>query len=116
MSTADRTAPMGLRLWIRRFQTEAGRQTSVLYGAQLASSVLNFVFLTALARTLSPDQYGVFSFCLVSLVTLLVAGLGLGALFAVVVAACAPLVDLVFAEPGSTTRVAPILLAAAPFT
>jgi O-antigen/teichoic acid export membrane protein len=71
MSATSRTGPTGLKLWIRRFQTEAGRQTTILYGAQLASSLLNFVFLTALARTLSPEEWGIFSFCLVSVINFL---------------------------------------------
>ena len=143
MSVRNRTAPTGLQLWVRRFQTEAGRQTSILYGAQLASSLLNFLFLTALARTLSPEEYGLFSFCLVSVINFLgllfdfgiapaggrllavvadreeerrllgalfAAGLGIGAVFAMAIAASGPVVDRYFG-----TEVRGLLLAAAPF-
>jgi O-antigen/teichoic acid export membrane protein len=69
MSAADRTAPPTLRLWLRKLRTEAGRQTSLLYGAQIASSALNLAFTSTLARTLHREGFGVFSFCWFSIIS-----------------------------------------------
>src|SRR5262245_11952197 len=70
MSAAERTAPP-LRQWARKLGTEAGRQTSLLYAAQIASSLLNLAFTTALTRTLAPEGYGIFIFCWVSVISFL---------------------------------------------
>jgi O-antigen/teichoic acid export membrane protein len=50
---------------------EAGRQTVVLYGAQLLSMALNFVFTVVIGRAMSQEDYGVFSFCVFSVVIFL---------------------------------------------
>jgi O-antigen/teichoic acid export membrane protein len=59
---------MDLRSLIRM---EAGRQTAVLYGAQLLSMALNFVFTVVIGRALSQEDYGVFTFCVFSVVVFL---------------------------------------------
>jgi O-antigen/teichoic acid export membrane protein len=56
---------------IARLRTEAGWQTSLLYGAQLASMVLNFAFTVVIGRAMSQDDFGVFSFCVFSVVMFL---------------------------------------------
>jgi O-antigen/teichoic acid export membrane protein len=68
MSAADRTVPPTLRLWAKRLRTEAGRQTSILYAAQIASSALNLAFASTLARALGREGFGVFSFCWFSII------------------------------------------------
>jgi O-antigen/teichoic acid export membrane protein len=51
---------------------EAGRQTAVLYGAQLLSMALNFVFgVVVVGRAMSQEDYGVYSFCIYSVVVFL---------------------------------------------
>ncbi len=122
---------------------EASRQTIVLYGAQLLSMALNFVFTVVIGRAMSQEDFGVFSFCVYSIVlflgnlfefgvfgagarllaiagsrdeerrllgTLCVAGLAIGAAFAVTIAAAGPLVERALHEPGYAAP----LLAAAP--
>lgn len=48
--------------------TEAGRQTVVLYGAQVASMGLNFLFTLIIGRAMSQEDYGIFSFCVFSVI------------------------------------------------
>ena len=50
------------------FRSDTGRQTVVLYGAQLASMALNFAFTIVVGRAMSQDDFGVFSFCVFSFV------------------------------------------------
>jgi O-antigen/teichoic acid export membrane protein len=129
-------------------RNEASRQTAVLYGAQLLSMALNFVFLVIVAKAMSQEDYGVYSFCVASVLmflsylfefgvfsagarllaiaadrdeerrllgTLCVAGLGIGLLFAAVIALAGPLVDLFLRGSGHMDApVAGTLLAAAP--
>jgi O-antigen/teichoic acid export membrane protein len=49
---------------------ETSRQTAVLYGAQLLSMALNFGFVVVLGRAMG-DDYGVYSFCVFSVVVFL---------------------------------------------
>lgn len=44
------------------------RQTVVLYTAQLASMALNFAFTIVVGRAMSQDDFGVFAFCVFSIV------------------------------------------------
>jgi O-antigen/teichoic acid export membrane protein len=55
----------------KRFNLEAGRQTLVLYGAQIASMGLNFLFTLVVGRAMSQEEFGIFSFCLFSVVMFL---------------------------------------------
>ena len=50
------------------FRSDTGRQTILLYGAQLASMALNFAFTIVVGRAMSQDDFGVFSFCVFSIV------------------------------------------------
>jgi O-antigen/teichoic acid export membrane protein len=141
-------ATMGARIALPRAAVwralggDIGWQTAVLYGSQLGSSALNALFLAAVARSLTKEQFDVFTLCAVSLLpnlgyvfefgvfsagarllavaadrqeerrllgALLAAGVSIGALFALAVAACAPLVDGLY-----RTHAQGILLAAAP--
>lgn len=56
---------------LARFDREAGRQTAVLYGAQVASMGLNFLFTLVIGRAMSQEDYGIFSFCIFSVVLFL---------------------------------------------
>jgi O-antigen/teichoic acid export membrane protein len=69
MAAADRTAPPAWLGYIRKLRTEAGRQTSILYGAQIASSALSLAFTSTLARALHREGFGVFSFCWFSIIS-----------------------------------------------
>lgn len=51
-----------------RLGGDTGRQTIVLYGAQLASMALNFAFTIVVGRAMSQDDFGVFAFCVFSIV------------------------------------------------
>lgn len=66
------TAPdsWSLKPWIARLGTEAGRQTTLLYGAQMASTGLNFVLVTVLAKVLGHRGYGVYALCYSSIIVL----------------------------------------------
>lgn len=57
-----------MRSLIDRFNHEAGRQTVVLYAAQLASSGLNFLFTVVIGRAMAQEEYGIFSFCAFSII------------------------------------------------
>lgn len=48
--------------------TGIGRQTVVLYAAQLASMALNFAFTIVIGRAMTQDDFGIFSFCVFSIV------------------------------------------------
>jgi O-antigen/teichoic acid export membrane protein len=52
-------------------RAEAPRQTVLLYGAQIASMGLNFVFTLVIGRAMSQEDYGIFSFCVFSVVLFL---------------------------------------------
>ncbi|HQR40452.1 MAG TPA: lipopolysaccharide biosynthesis protein [Blastocatellia bacterium] len=133
---------------VSRLATEAGRQTAVLYAAQLSSMALNFLFTVVIGRTMSQEDFGVFSFCAFSIIifsgymfefgvfsagarllaiagtpeaerrtfgTLVVAGLAIGLLFAIVIAASGPGIDAAMHALGfPDTQVARILLIASP--
>jgi O-antigen/teichoic acid export membrane protein len=126
-----------------RLLTEAGWQTTVLYGAQVAASGLNFLFTAVIVRAMSADDYGAFSICIFTVISftgylfefglfaagarllavardrpeerrifgaMLAAGLAIGLLFTLFVAASGPAVDYLY--PGA--HVAGVLLMAAP--
>lgn len=129
-------------------RSDAGRQTVVLYGAQLLSMALNFGFTIILGRAMSTEDYGVYSFCFFSVVfflsylfefgafsagarllaiaadreeerrllgALCIVGLGIGALFSLVIAASGPVVETILAQSGhADASVTGPLLAAAP--
>lgn len=48
--------------------SDTGRQTVVLYGAQLASMALNFAFTIVVGRAMTQDDFGIFSFCVFSII------------------------------------------------
>src|SRR5215207_5237378 len=52
-------------------RNDAGRQTAVLYGAQLLSMALNFGFTIIVGRAMSQEDYGVYSVCFFSVVLFL---------------------------------------------
>lgn len=128
---------------------EASRQTVTLYSAQLLSTALNTVFWFVVAKAMPQEDYGVFSFCIFSVVmflgylfefgvfsagarllaiadsrdaerrvlgTLCMAGLGIGLLFGVVIAASGPVAEIVLLKFGhQEAALTTPLLAAAPF-
>jgi O-antigen/teichoic acid export membrane protein len=128
-------------------RNDAGRQTVLLYGAQLLSMALNFGFTVIVGRAMTQEDFGVYSFCVASVLLFLsylfefgvfsaggrllaiapgreeerrllgalcIAGLGIGALFSLVIAASGPVVEVFLDQSGhADASVTGTLLAAA---
>lgn len=62
------TLPALWRGLMARLSSETGRQTVVLYGAQLVSMALNFAFTIVVGRAMTQDDFGIFSFCVFSII------------------------------------------------
>src|SRR5687767_13990999 len=54
--------------FLKLLLSETSRQTSLLFGAQLASTILNAATLAVVARWLGTDRLGIFNFCSISII------------------------------------------------